>query len=733
MRNRIIFLLIMTLVLESILGVNNLSAKDNSYFVNSTKKPATATVINAQNGGLTVNGKTTKLVSNYKLADSNATKEAQTMYRYLKAVGESEAVIYGHMEDTVLKAGGSDLSESDTKDLTGSISGVVGFDTGNMFSGYANKYNNRHSGANISNNITGNIKAAALFSNEAIQEGAVITVSCHMNNFAYASKKSGWYEKSYEQYNFGDKSCYELSGDCMNNLLSGKKYNAVFNAYLDFIADYAKQVNGTIIFRPFHENTGSWFWWGKDFCSASTYKAVFQYTVKYLTQTKNVHNMLFAYSPGTESQNVNEFAERYPGDDYVDLIGFDTYDNEVMNNNNEYYFLNRLASYMDMVSGFAKSHNKLFALTETGMAYNNEGMPESGNKRKNWFGDVLQVALANGRNCCYFMTWTNRTADGEYYQPFVKWKNANGSFYGHEMMDNFIDFYNQKTTIFAKQQQGIVDKIIKGDVPPTTEPTTTKVIGTEMSTTPKVTTGDNKPSVFIAELTPGNNSVNLDYSNYNYSFHPEDKVEITVNFESNSSFQGSIGTNTLPDGAWASMGFAIANNKATIKWTCEPVSFFMNVSVWNTTETVWITSVEVKLIEPHMQITATEQKTTVSPKTTAKQTTTSVVKSDITTKTYVDKVKIKKASKNNNSKKIKIIFQKIKKAKGYQIKASTSKKFKSRTVTQLVKKSKAVIKHSRFLRKNKIYVKVRAYVTVKKSKVYGAWSKVKKVKVLSAH
>ena len=75
----------------------------------------------------------------------------------------------------------------------------------------------------------------------------------------------------------------------MNQILPGGKYNKVYTAYLDMIADYAKQVKSAVLFRPFHENTGSWFWWGAAFCDPETYKNIFRYTVEYLRDTKNVH------------------------------------------------------------------------------------------------------------------------------------------------------------------------------------------------------------------------------------------------------------------------------------------------------------------------------------------------------------------------------------------------------------------------------------------------------------
>ena len=79
------------------------------------------------------------------------------------------------------------------------------------------------------------------------------------------------------------------------------------------VADYAHQVDGAVLFRPFHENTGSWFWWGAAFCDEQTYKSVYKYTVEYLRDEKNVHNFLYVYGPGSEAASVEEYASRYPG------------------------------------------------------------------------------------------------------------------------------------------------------------------------------------------------------------------------------------------------------------------------------------------------------------------------------------------------------------------------------------------------------------------------------------
>lgn len=318
------------------------SAAGADVYVDATLKAATDTKLTGSDSALTVNGKSHTYAREIQLADSKADASAVALYQYLKAVGESNGALYGHMEDTVLKAGASDLSISDTKDLTGSLAAINGFDCGGLFSGFAAKYNQRHPGENqLPKTVEGDIKAAALLSNEAIKEGAIMTISCHMPNFASAQEKDLSAPKSYDRYDYSIADSYNLNGDCMNQILPGGKFNPQFTAFLDLIAEYAQQVDGPILFRPFHENTGSWFWWGKAFCDAETYKSVFRYTVEYLRDEKGVHNLLYVYGPGSEAATLAEYGERYPGDAFVDMVGFDTYDDKASSDQN-YMFMGTL-------------------------------------------------------------------------------------------------------------------------------------------------------------------------------------------------------------------------------------------------------------------------------------------------------------------------------------------------------------------------------------------------------
>lgn len=439
------------------------NVKKEKFLKETTVPVKTETVISSSEGALMVNGTSFAYEKEVKLADPQAEASVVALYQYLKAVGEADATLYGHMEDTVLKAGAADLSDSDTEDVTGSLAAVVGMDCGGLFGGFASKYNERHPGTEIPDTNEGNIKAAALFSNEAIDRGAIITLSSHMPNFSGTVKREGNFAHSYDGFDFTPADSYVLTGNCANQILPGGAFHEAYRAHLDAIADYAKQVKGPVLFRPLHENTGSWFWWGKAFCDAETYKSNYKYTVEYLRDEKNVHNLLYLYGPGSEAANLAEYEERYPGDEYVDLVGFDTYDNNPVPDAEGYTFQQSFENTLKLTDAFAKEHGKLMAVTETGMSsMKTGGIPETGNRRPEWYTEILDIMAKPEYDCCYFMLWSNYARSGGYYSPFVVEKRAEGKLFGHELLDSFVSMYNDKRSIFAEDQVKVMKDILAG-------------------------------------------------------------------------------------------------------------------------------------------------------------------------------------------------------------------------------------------------------------------------------
>ena len=382
-------------------------------------------------------------------------------------------MIYGHQNDTWHKAGSEELSDSDTYDVTGSYAGIVGMDTlsltGNEYS--VERYNSEMTetagfeavDTEGQTMAEANVEAAAKLANYNIANGSFLTLSAHMPNFSIVEENADYdpqTDPSYAKYVFEGYTPNTITGDVMNQLLPGAKYNEVYTAYLDMIADFASQVDGPVMFRPFHEATGSWFWWGAAFCNPETYKSVYKYTVEYLRDVKDVHNFLYLYGPGSDAASVEEYGVRYPGDEYVDLIGFDMYDSDPVDDKEEVWFSN-LKNQLRIVQEFADAHGKLMAVTETGIAsstkdpgHNTTVLHETGNKNLNWYNMVLDAVSES--DASYFLLWANFSKTDGYYTPYVDSVNEDGSLHGHETLDGFISFYNDSRSVFADDQQGVL-------------------------------------------------------------------------------------------------------------------------------------------------------------------------------------------------------------------------------------------------------------------------------------
>src|SRR5690606_24891389 len=111
-------------------------------------------------------------------------------------------------------------------------------------------------------------------------------------------------------------------------------------------------------FRPYHEHTGSWFWWGRPHTSEADYVALWQMTVDHLRRTRGLGHLLFAFSPsGGDVANREQYLYGYPGDEYVDVLGGD------------YYYLGdseRMVELVELMVELARERGKVPALTEFG-------------------------------------------------------------------------------------------------------------------------------------------------------------------------------------------------------------------------------------------------------------------------------------------------------------------------------------------------------------------------------
>ena len=98
---------------------------------------------------------------------------------------------------------------------------------------------------------------------------------------------------------------------------------------------------------------------------------------------------------------------------------------------------------MQAVQDFAAAHHKLATVTETGILAGKGALPRTGHQRPDWFREVLHTI--SPYKMAYFLTWANFD-EGNCDQPYMVTVKR-----GHEMINNFVDFYNDKNSVFAQQ------------------------------------------------------------------------------------------------------------------------------------------------------------------------------------------------------------------------------------------------------------------------------------------
>lgn len=342
-----------------------------------------------------------------------ATTETRALLTNLEQIRQ-EKILFGH-QDTLAYGvywHHSDNGKSDVKAVTGSYPALYGWDVGDLE-------------LNAVENLDGNkFDDMRDWIVKAYKRGGVITISWHMNN--PASKGNAWDIAENQQ--------------AVSKVLPGGELHEKYKSWLDRFAEFAKSLYVSqgeqnehlvpIIFRPFHEYNGDWFWWGAEHCTPQEFKQLWQFTFEYLTETKDVHNLLWALS-SAEVDSREEYLKRYPGNDYVDILGIDDYASY-----KEPYNYDDAVAMAQMIVELAEEKGKLPALTETGY----EAIPDA-----QWWTDVLLKVLTHDettKRLAWVMVWRNANAaldrPGHYYAPYP----------GHPSADNFLDFYNSELILF---------------------------------------------------------------------------------------------------------------------------------------------------------------------------------------------------------------------------------------------------------------------------------------------
>jgi mannan endo-1,4-beta-mannosidase len=138
------------------------------------------------------------------------------------------------------------------------------------------------------------------------KQGGLVSVSTHLNN-PVRTNGGGLRDKDV---------------DLASLLATNSPTHTRWMGELDLIAGGLQELRAAkvvVLWRPFHEMNGDWFWWGgKD---PEVFKQVWRQIFDYFTQVKGLDNLIWVYSPNHGRQT----ASYYAGSRYVDLVGLDAY------------------------------------------------------------------------------------------------------------------------------------------------------------------------------------------------------------------------------------------------------------------------------------------------------------------------------------------------------------------------------------------------------------------------
>ena len=322
------------------------------------------------------------------LVDTHATPETAILFGNLKLLSKQGKTLVGQQDSHVTYTGRKD--ESDIKWTTGKELAVLGSD----FMHITNAANTNETGwfRSEENQII-------LRAQKGYDQGMVNIFCWHI--------RDPYLEKSFNVRDLPE----DLHHKCFRSLLPGAENHEWYRKKLQKVAEVLGKIkgeNGTlspVIFRPFHEFDGNWFWWGKPYCTPDEYKQLWRFTVTYLRDELKVRNVLYAFSPDCKFRTEEEFLERYPGDAFVDLVGFDNY-HDFESDNTE-----AAATKLKVISDIAKKHKKIAALTEVG--YRRDPIPDK------LFTDYYGKAFADPTLEIAFLMFWRQGKEGEsnYFTP----------------------------------------------------------------------------------------------------------------------------------------------------------------------------------------------------------------------------------------------------------------------------------------------------------------------------
>lgn len=350
----------------------------------------------------------TTLTAQASADDENWVNPTQRLTERLRHVVADGKYIYGHADDTAYGRHWEYVSgRSDVKEVTGDYPGLINWDLGFL---------ELDSARNL-DGVPFDYMAAEITRHDA--RGGINAISWHLNNPVTGG------------------SAWDVTDNRTMTLITtdGTPENARMTEWIGKTADFIGSLRDAdgeriaVLWRPWHEHTGSWFWWGRDHTTPEQFKKLWSMT-REVFDKKGIDNVLWVYSPD-KAYTEEEYMESYPGDDMIDVMGADIYHFD--GDTGEKDFRHNAKRGLDTAAKLAKEHGKLLAFTETGL----ELLPIA-----DWHTRVLMPAI-EGYPIAYVCVWRNAQTwmKEQFYAPYP----------GHASATDFQKFYESPKTIFATE------------------------------------------------------------------------------------------------------------------------------------------------------------------------------------------------------------------------------------------------------------------------------------------
>jgi mannan endo-1,4-beta-mannosidase len=416
---------------------------------------------------------THKPLSNTDLVDE------KTIANYLKTIQYSKdgKHLLGHESTTMMGVGGESDWEfkkkteigntishqkSDVKVMTGHLPAIMGYDAFKLQLDITD-------GLHRKEEVETTVAALKLYR----ESGGLLAFDWHIQPIMLPSYK----ERAYRMDEFDNNPYIELmkKEQLFYRIANGfdtkdKWWTAYETQRLKPMAERLKQISADgsgIIFRPFHEADGQWFWWGLKWLEGNqslngkaALMKVFIETARYLK--KELPNVLIAFSTDKldyvshqNAKNDDEIAQRY-ADEFktflpknpvdlalIDIYGMDLYTNK----DNPEKSLNRCRIKLKGLSLLAQKDDKIAAITEAG----NRGLPSEEDSRQptiNYFNNYLNAWITDPDiHVAFAVIWQNwsnnrdKTAkdpDDGYFIPVYKDSPAGKDFINYAAKKNVL-------------------------------------------------------------------------------------------------------------------------------------------------------------------------------------------------------------------------------------------------------------------------------------------------------